>query len=296
MRKNLWLIMIALGLLEHESFAQTQLGQNRHFCTDDGASLNLARISKGESYPGINVKHRYNRQPFFLFSQNDTLLKAPSVEKKVKSVNVALKPATNVSDTKTNQNDSKADLIVIKNTDQDSIKTKNIIGNKSAKNLENSPVIKPADIIEKKNIIAKSNPALAKSENTQSEFKPSAVKKAENNISDLQIINLESPYVIDKDKLLYAVILSPFKDKQEAVFIKSRLLAVFNTQSILYADGSNFKIRIPGFRYHTEAELYAHQAINSGFKNKFYIIPYEIKSVNPLIEAPKIIYKITETD
>lgn len=76
-------------------------------------------------------------------------------------------------------------------------------------------------------------------------------------------------------KNLFAVILSPFKNEQDALFIKSKLTVIFKCESSVYSDGGDFKIRIPNFTHQTEAEIFINRCINSGFKNTFAVSSYQ---------------------
>jgi len=80
---------------------------------------------------------------------------------------------------------------------------------------------------------------------------------------------------------LYAISIGPFQNEKDAMFIKSKLSFIFNTESTMYPEGGLYKIRISGFIHQTEAELYIKRAMNSGFKNPFSIITYQGKLIKP---------------
>lgn len=80
----------------------------------------------------------------------------------------------------------------------------------------------------------------------------------------------------------FALLLGPFTTENDALNIKSRLSSSFDREIIIYPDGREFKLRIPGFEDEKAAKLFSLNASSQGCKAAAIIVQYKLKSIDAI--------------
>lgn len=80
----------------------------------------------------------------------------------------------------------------------------------------------------------------------------------------------------------YALLLGPYKVKDDAITIQAKLASLFSRDIKLYSEGSQYKLRIAGFENQKDAEIFSLNAKNEGSNATALIIPYKIKNIDAI--------------
>ncbi|MGV3510041.1 MAG: hypothetical protein ACO1N7_12190 [Sphingobacteriaceae bacterium] len=111
--------------------------------------------------------------------------------------------------------------------------------------------------------------------------RPVNARKSSSEMEKTQLLRREA--IENKTYTTYfALLLGPYKLKDDAINIQSKLTSIFNRDIKLYTEGAQFKLRIAGFENQKDAEIFSLNATNEGSKAASLIIPYKIKNIEAI--------------